>query len=165
MSFLFCFNVKARKGCVKCVPIKLTIIFIVLVCLIFALMNFLGFLHYKGDHQNDFYFYFIQVCGIVSPLLILYTLFVENETILYIAIYFHSLYVVFMNTMYIVLVTLLLIINIKFVEESIVAFTIQFVYNIFIIYANYVFYCFEAFYEDNFSSTSNDNRISAYSNI
>ena len=152
MKFLFLFNITPSKKLLYCIPIRVTLILIAIIATFFAIINFMGILKWDGA-QDDLYFYFIQACGFLSPMLLIYTAFRDDYITADLAVMFHTYYVIILNLMYILLVLIFLIIDIQILNKMSIALIFQGIYNVFCIFANYVFFAFNYNYSDFFQDS------------
>jgi len=165
MKFLLCFKINPIKRLLNCIPFRITIILISLLCVFFGIINFIVVILYDDKFQNDPYIFIYLACSIIAPLIFIYTSFKEDETMNYIAYYFHSLYVIFITIMYLLAILILLIIDAKFITKYYTAFIVQFLYNIFVIFSNFIYFSFHNHYESLFNADQvNELTGTAYSN-
>jgi len=172
MKYLFLFKIEPSTKFLYCIPIRITLILIALVASVFGIISFCGIFYLEG-YEKDAYYYVIQAMGFISPILMVYSAFKNDSTTAYIALYFHSLYVVFISLLYLLLIILLLILSgTKYFEGAfLTTLLIQGIYIVFVIFANYVFYAFEKNYGDILEERSTSNQVLpqsenvAYNNI
>jgi hypothetical protein len=141
MKYLFVFEINPSKKILFCIPIKITLILIAIIAIIFAILNFIGSINWAGA-EKDFYFYVIQSFGFISPLFLIYTAFKDDKLTADIAYIFHTYYVILINIMYIILLLLFLIIDRKTLNKLKLGLIAQGIYNIFALFANYIFFVF-----------------------
>jgi hypothetical protein len=149
MKFLFIFNINPSNKILYCIPIKITMILIGIIATLFGILNFIGVFSWGGA-QKDLYFYFIQSCGFLSPMILIYTTFKKDEISANIGYMFHTYYVLLINLMYVLVIIIFLIIDIKTLEKLKEGLIAQGIYNFFTIFANYIFFVFNHNYSELF---------------
>jgi hypothetical protein len=148
MKFLFLFNIDPPKK-FFCIPLRLLLIIIAIIATAFGIMSFCGILQFGGQ-EKDAYYYVIQAMGFISPILFIYTSCKKDSTTNYISLYFHTSYVLLIAILYVLLIIIFLIVSgTKYFEGIfLTSIIIQGVYILFTIFANFIFYAFDAHYDD-----------------
>jgi len=149
MGYLFCFKFTPSNKILICIPFRITIILISIICAIFGIINFIGYLNF-GEFDKNMYIYFYSVLSILAPLIFIYTAIKKDEMTNYIGYYFHTLYAIFINALFIIGIIVILIIDTSFFSKYSLLFIIQLIYNFFILFANFVFFTFNYHYSSLF---------------
>jgi hypothetical protein len=157
MKYLFLFEVNPSPKVCGIIPMKIALFFIALISVIYGIISFSGVIQ-LGQYNNDAYYYFIQACSFLSPLIIIYTIFKKDDVILYIAIYFHTIYIWVISIVLVFSVILIAaIVSDRDLKNTLFMLClIQFIYNLFAIYANYIFVSFYHHYDDLVSDGSSN---------
>ena len=156
-KFLFLFEINPPNKILKCIPMKAAIIIIAIISTVLGLINFSGVVTYGNIDTKSFWYYIYYVIGFLAPLALLYTAFKEDNLTASIALYFHTLFVIFAALTYILLIIFgLCVFSHDLLKELTGALIYQFFFVMFNIYFNYVFTCFEIKYSEIMNNAANE---------
>lgn len=152
MKYLFIFEIQSKNKILGCIPVKIGMIIIAIINAIFGLINFIwAIANSDGKQDNTFYFYVILAFGFITPLILIYTAFRKDESSAWAATYFHTIYL-YVITIITVALTIIFWCVGNFSGKSgefwITVIILDYIFILFLFYANYVFTLFYKLYDE-----------------
>ncbi len=105
-KFLFLFEINPPTKVMKCIPMKAALIIIAIISVFLGIINFTGIITYGNIDTNNFWYYFYNVCGFLTPLALIYTAFKEDHLTTTMAVYFHTIFALVTALCYVLLIIL-----------------------------------------------------------